>query len=408
MKSIHPLALGLLVFLLSCQPQSPTLVTIMDGEQIKVVQTTERVPLVIISQAGFNIMPDDRVFLNGILIPLDQPAPQSFDQTQDKPASVTLQLRHAVTLTLVTPDRQQSIQTAARSVGEALYSMGLLISAGDLIDPPADTPITEPLTITFTPARELTVSVDGKVLSIKSSAPTVGGALAEAGIPLLGLDYSSPSESEALPTDGQIQVVRVSELVTLALKPIPYTTETIESADLELGQQQVINPGVNGIALTRTRIRYENGQEVKRVTETESVVRPPQTQVVNTGTKLVSHTTSTDIGNLQYWYSIPMYATSYSPCRSGISGCSYGTASGLRAQYGVVAMSKDWYYALQGMEVYIPGYGRGVIGDLGGGFPDGRPWIDLGYNENNYQEWSEWVTVYFLGPPPVAIPYILQ
>jgi 3D (Asp-Asp-Asp) domain-containing protein len=147
---------------------------------------------------------------------------------------------------------------------------------------------------------------------------------------------------------------------------------------------------------------------VKRVTETESVVRPPQTQVVNTGTKLVSHTTSTDIGNLQYWYSIPMYATSYSPCRSGISGCSYGTASGLRAQYGVVAMSKDWYYALQGMEVYIPGYGRGVIGDLGGGFPDGRPWIDLGYNENNYQEWSEWVTVYFLGPPPVAIPYILQ
>jgi hypothetical protein len=199
MKSIHPLALGLLVFLLSCQPQSPSLVTIMDGEQIKVVQTTERVPLVIISQAGFNIMPDDRVFLNGILIPLDQPAPQSFDQTQDKPVSVTLQLRHAVTLTLVTPDRQQSIQTAARSVGEALYSMGLLISAGDLIDPPADTPITGPLTVTFTPARELTVNVDGKVLSIKSSAPTVGEALASAGIPLLGLDYSSPSESEAFP-----------------------------------------------------------------------------------------------------------------------------------------------------------------------------------------------------------------
>jgi len=396
MKSIHPLALGLLVFLLSCQPQSPSLVTIMDGGQIKVVQTTERVPLVIVTQAGFSIMPDDRVYLNGMLIPPDQPAPQT--------ASVTLQLRHAVTLTLVTPDGQQSIQSAARTVGEALYSIGLLISAADLIDPPANTPITGPLTIIFTPARELTVSVDGKVLPIKSSAPTVGGALAKAGIPLLVLDYSSPSENEALPADGQIQVVRVSESVTLALKSIPYTTETIESADLELGQQEVIKPGVNGIALTRTRIRYENGQEVKRVTETESVVQPPQIQVVNAGTKLVSH----DIGNMQYWYSIPMYATSYSPCRSGISGCSYGTASGLRAQYGVVAMSKDWYYALQGMEVYIPGYGRGVIGDMGGGFPDGRAWIDLGYNDNNYQEWSEWVTVYFLGPPPATIPYILQ
>jgi resuscitation-promoting factor RpfB len=396
MKSIRLLALSLLLFLLSCQPQSPTQVTIMDGEQIKVVQTAERVPLVIITQAGFSVMPDDRVFLNGVLIPLDQPAPQT--------ASTTLQLRHAVTLTIVTSNGQQSLQTAARTIGEALYSIGLLISASDLIDPPADTPITGPLTITFTPARELTVSVDGKVMPIKSSAPTVGQALAEAGIPLLGLDYSSPSESGALPADGQIHVVRVSESVTFALKPIPYTTETVQSADLELGQQEVISPGVNGIALTRTRIRYEDGQEVKRVKETESMVQPPQTQVVNAGTKLVSH----DIGNLQYWYSIPMYATSYSPCRSGISGCSYATASGLRAQYGVVAMSKDWYYALQGMEVYIPGYGRGVIGDIGGGFPDGRAWIDLGYNDNDYQEWSNWVTVYFLGPPPAAIPSILQ
>jgi len=394
MKSIRLLALGLLLFLLSCQPQSPAQIKIIDGEQITVIQTAERVPLVIVTQAGFNITPDDRVYLNGILIPLDQPIPIT--------DSVTLQLRHAVTLTLFTPNGQQDIQSAARTVGEALYSTGLLISASDLIDPPANTPITKSLT--FTPARELTVSVDGKVMSIKSSAPTVGQALASAGIPLIGLDYSSPPENEALPLDGQIQVIRVSESVTLALKPIPYKTETIQSADLELGQQQIITPGINGAALTRTRVRYENEQEVKRVTESENVVKPPQTQVVNAGTKLVSH----DIGNLQYWHSIQMYATSYSPCRSGISGCSYSTASGMRAQYGVVAMSKDWYYALQGVEVYIPGYGRGVIGDLGGGFPDGRAWIDLGYNDNNYQEWSEWVTVYFLGPPPATIPSILQ
>jgi uncharacterized protein YabE (DUF348 family) len=400
MKSIHLLALSLLLFLPSCQPQSPAQVTIIDGEQINVVQTTERVPLVIITQAGFNIMPDDRVYLNGMLVPLDQTAPIA--------ASVTLQLRHALSLNLITPNGQQSIQTAARTVGEALYSIGLLISSADLIDPPADTPITEPLTIAFTPARELTISVDGKTMQIKSSTPTVGQALARAGIPLLGLDYSLPSENEALPTDGRIQVIRVIESVTFAIKPIPYTTEQIQSTDLEIRQEQVLTPGVNGIALTRTRIRYENGREVKRVTETESVVRPPQTQVEKIGTKLVSRPMSTDIGNLQYWYSLSMYATSYSPCRSGISGCSYGTASGLPAQYGVVAMRKEWFYALKGMEVYIPGYGRGVIGDMGAGFPDGRLWIDLCYDENNFIAWSEWVTVYFLGPPPATIPYILQ
>ncbi len=407
MKSIHWPALGFLLFLLSCQPQPPSQITIIDGEQIKVVQTTERVPLVIITQAGFSIMPDDRVFLNGILIPLDQPAPQT--------ASITLQLRHAVTLTLVTPNGQQSIQTAARTVGEVLYSTGLLISSGDLIDPPANTPITKPLTITFTPARELTVSVDGKGLSIKSSAATVGQALAEAGIPLLGLDYSSPSEGEALPADGQIRVVRVSESVTLALKPIPYTTEKVQSADLEFGQQQVINPGVNGIALTRTRIRYEDGQEVTRVKETESVVQPPQTQVVNTGTKLVSHTTSTDIGNLQYWYSTQMYATVYSPCQSDSGGCSYGTASGLRAGKGVVAVDPSLYSYLQGQQIYVPGYGFAVIGDIGGGYIVEKNigvsryrWIDLGFDDKNLVDMTGWVTVYFLGPAPATIPPILQ
>ena len=407
MKSIHWLALGSLLFLFSCQPQPPSQITIIDGERIKVVQTTERVPLVIITQAGFSIMPDDRVFLNGMLIPLDQPAPQT--------ASITLQLRHAITLSLVTPNGQKSIQTAARTVGEALYSTGLLISSGDLIDPPASTPITKPLTVTFTPAHELTVSVDGKVLPIKSSAATVGQALAEAGIPLLGLDYSSPSESEALPADGQIRVVRVSESVTLAFKPIPYTTETVQSADLELGQQKVINPGVNGIALTRTRIRYEDGQEVKRVKETESVVQPPQTQVVNTGTKLVSHTTSTDIGNLQYWYSTQMYATVYSPCQSDSGGCSYSTASGLRAGKGVVAVDPSLYSYLQGQRIYVPGYGFAVIGDIGGGYIVEKNigvsryrWIDLGFDDKNLVDMTGWVTVYFLGPPPATIPTILQ
>ena len=407
MKSIHWLALGSLLFLFSCQPQPPSQITIIDGERIKVVQTTERVPLVIITQAGFSIMPDDRVFLNGMLIPLDQPAPQT--------TSITLQLRHAITLSLVTPNGQKSIQTAARTVGEALYSTGLLISSGDLIAPPASTPITKPLTVTFTPAHELTVSVDGKVLPIKSSAATVGQALAEAGIPLLGLDYSSPSESEALPADGQIRVVRVSESVTLAFKPIPYTTETVQSADLELGQQKVINPGVNGIALTRTRIRYEDGQEVKRVKETESVVQPPQTQVVNTGTKLVSHTTSTDIGNLQYWYSTQMYATVYSPCQSDSGGCSYSTASRLRAGKGVVAVDPSLYSYLQGQRIYVPGYGFAVIGDIGGGYIVEKNigvsryrWIDLGFDDKNLVDMTGWVTVYFLGPLPATIPPILQ
>jgi len=396
MKFYRWLALTLVFILFACQPQqTQDTVTIIDGGNTQTLQTHERVPLLILTQAGLAPGPNDRVLVNGFLTPLDQ-------AVTDHP--ITLQIRRAVALTLVTPQGQQIIESAAFTVGEAFREAGIQLYASDFLEPPANTLITSSLTIHYIPSRELSINVNGQTIAVRSSAGTVGEVLAEAGIPLIGQDYSSPSENEALPPDGQIRIVRVNESITLAMKSIPYSTETVNSPDIELGQQEITQPGMNGLAITRTRIRYEDGKEVSRETESETIARQPQTRVVKAGTKLVSH----KLGDMQYWYTIQMYATSYSPCRTGESGCSHATASGLPAQKGVVAMSTDWYYALQGMQIYVEGYGVGVIGDMGGSFPDGRAWIDLGYNDNNFEIWNKWVTVYFLGPPPAALPYILE
>jgi 3D (Asp-Asp-Asp) domain-containing protein len=56
--------------------------------------------------------------------------------------------------------------------------------------------------------------------------------------------------------------------------------------------------------------------------------------------------------------------------------------------------------------VYVPGYGRGIIADTGGGIP-GRYWIDLGYDDENYESWHFWTTLYFLTPVPGYIPVVL-
>ena len=55
--------------------------------------------------------------------------------------------------------------------------------------------------------------------------------------------------------------------------------------------------------------------------------------------------------------------------------------------------------------MYIPGYGKAVAADIGGGVI-GR-WIDLGYSDNDYVPWHSWVTVYFLWPPPDVIVWIV-
>lgn len=71
---------------------------------------------------------------------------------------------------------------------------------------------------------------------------------------------------------------------------------------------------------------------------------------------------------------------------------------------GVVAVIPSLFNQLAGSKVYIPGYGIGTIGDVGGGFPDGRLWIDLGFSDDDYQSWSGYHTVYFLAPAPANIP----
>jgi resuscitation-promoting factor RpfB len=405
MRRIFWLALFSLFFA-ACQPQSPSTVTILDDGQIHRLTTNERIPANLLAEAGISLTPKDQVLVNGLPFPLQQALPAGLD---------VLQVRRATTVKLVTPGGEQELATTSQTVGGVLTEAGIQLYAADFIDPPTNTPLDKGMTVTYRPSQELKVTTSAGALTIRASAGTVGEALAEAGIPLEGLDYSLPAESEALPADGQVRVVQVSESVQLIQKSIPFETETVSSPEVELGQQEILQPGQEGLAIERTRIRYEDGQEVSRTIEEQSVVRQPQTRIVQTGTQVVINTTTLGGVTLEYWRAFEMYATIYSPCNSGTGGCSYGTASGMRAGKGVVAVDPSMYGYLQGQRVYIPGYGYGVIGDTGGGYiienqigVSRYRWIDLGFNDNNIVDMSGWLTVYFLAPAPASIPPVMQ
>ena len=406
MNLLRWLSLSLILFLSACQLNNQASITILDGNNILTVESSERVPLILLTQNGVVPQLKDRVLLNGLPVPIDLPLPET--------KFIQLQLRRAVALTINTPQGQQVIQTSALTVGQALNEAGYSLNVNDKINPPAETMITDSLSVTYTPARDLIIYSGDDLINIRSAAGTVGQALAEAGLPLIGLDTSSPLENEALPADGQIRVVRVHESISIALEPIAFDVEEIDSPEIPLGQEETIQPGVNGVAMVRTRIRYEDGKEVSRETEDEKVLREPQDRIVARGSQIVLAPVG---GNApyEYWYATEMYATWYSPCNSGTGGCSYGTASGARAGYGIVAVDYSIYSYLAGMKVYVPGYGLATIGDTGGGpiieTALGVPrtkWIDLGYNDDNLGKLSGWVTVYFLAPAPAEIPYFLK
>jgi uncharacterized protein YabE (DUF348 family) len=291
-----------------------------------------------------------------------------------------------VTVTLNTPEGREEIQSSAFTVAELLAEASIWLRAYEEVNPPLNSQIEDGMTITISSPRELTISVDGGILQTQSSARTVGEALAEAGIPPLGFDRSLPSEKEALPPDGQIKVVRVSESVLLAQKPIPFEVELVAAADVPLDQTQILSPGENGLAVERIRIRHEDGEEVSRIAEDETMVRPPKTRTLGYGTKVEINTATVNGVQIEYWRAAQMYATSYSPCRLGVPTCGSTTASGKQLEKGVVALPTNLYLNMKGQPLFVPGYGFATVEDACGGCV-GQPWIDLGYSDNNYEPW---------------------
>jgi 3D (Asp-Asp-Asp) domain-containing protein len=160
-----------------------------------------------------------------------------------------------------------------------------------------------------------------------------------------------------------------------------------------------VEPGAYGLTARRVRTRYEDGVEVSRQVEAEYVAQEPRPRILGYGTKIVPLTLEVPGGELTYWRTLNMYAVSYNPTSAGGTI----TRSGLPLAKGVVAVDPN--YIPLGTQLYVPGYGQAIAADTGGGIV-GRM-IDLGYSDHDYVSWHEWVTVYFLWPPPATVAYVI-
>ncbi len=375
-------------------------ITIEAAGQSRLIETAERIPANILAAAGVLLLPGDSVWADGLQL-TDTGAP-----LQRLPER--LRVRPAARVAINIDGATRWLRTAASTWGEALVEAGVDLRQGDRIVPGADAPIAPGAAGQVLRSVPLTIQVDGKALAARAAGPTVGEALYQSGVPLAGLDYSVPAAGERIPADGQIRVVRVVEQILVEEKPLPFETKTVLVPDIEIDQQKVVDPGAYGLQASRLRIRLEDGVEKSRQVDGEWVALEPRTRTIGYGTKIVVRTLNTPDGPIQYWRALNVYATSYSPCRSASPDgrCMSGTSSGRPVQKGMIAARYWWYIRLGNEPAYVPGYGFGSIGDVGGGIP-GLRWIDLGYSDSDWQEWGSYVTLYFLTPVPADTVPIL-
>ncbi len=373
-------------------------VTIWDRSRQFQTDSPERRPANLLAMVGLALYPGDQILLDG--------EPVSPGQLLPRASAYRLLVRRAVRIDLQAGAMSQILYTTAPTFGQALTEVGLELRVSDQISPPLDTPLKEDLIAEILPSINLTIQDQDRRILARSAAPTVGQALAEAGLALVGLDYSQPAADQPLPKDGQIRVVRVVEQVAIEQEPLAFETELQPAPEVELDSQTILQPGEYGLLARRVRTRIENGQQVSQKVESEWVARQPKNRIVGYGTKVVIRTLNTPDGPIQYWRMVTMYATSYSPCRIFKDRCDSYTASGATLKKGIAAMTGQWYYYTGGDQVYVPDYGIATVADTGGGIA-GRYWIDLGYSEEDYVSWHQYVSVYFLAPVPSQIMWVL-
>jgi len=299
------------------------------------------------------------------------------------------------------------MRSAAATLGQALWEEGIVLRTSDRLSPPAETPVDGPIAALLERSRAVTIEAEGREFQAWVAAGTVGEALVETGLVPVGLDYAVPGLEEPISEDGRIRLIRVTEQVTIEQRPLPFETTYQLLPDLEIDNQRLMEAGAYGVVANRVRIRLEDGQEVSRTVEGEWVAVEPRPEVVGYGTQIVIRTVSTPDGPLEYWRAVTMYATSYSASRAGtpVDAPWYGiTASGRPLTKGLVAIDRSLIPF--GTRMYVIGYGYAEAADTGSGVR-GR-WIDLGYDEDNFVNWHQYVTVYFLTPvpPPGSIVWI--
>lgn len=374
----------------------------------------------LLAAADITVSLQDEVLLDGqfvtpetLLPPVTRPEPRPGLPVGRKwagpaPVPVHLAIHRAVPITVDDGSVPYTLFTTASTVGDALLRESVTLYLGDRVQPSLGSRVNPGMRVAIQRSKPIIVAADGRTIQTRTRGETVGSALMDLGILVAGMDLVAPALHETLVDHTQIKIIRVSEVTLVESEAIPFESISVPDDTLEIDHQRLAQAGHNGEHRKRWKVRYEDGAEVTRALVDEWQAAAPVTRMLAYGRMLVPRTLDTPEGPVTYWRKIRMYANSYSPARSGTprSAPWYGrTRIGMALRKGLVAI--DPKVIPLRTPLYIPGYGTAIAADTGGGVRG--KWIDLGYEDHDYEPWHWWVDVYVLEPrsAPGKIMWVL-
>lgn len=357
-------------------------VDIYDGSEITRVSTFKSNPQAIVDQAGIVTTNDDVLNLDG------------FTAGQDS----VIVLYRAADITFTDLQGNTTNEKFAGTVADFLSAKGVVLSEDVLVNLPEKTVLQNSMNVKLQTAYNVSLTADGATTELKTGDGTVSDAVAKAGVTLGENDEVSPSLETELYDGIQITVYRVEYVERTAQEAIKYTTQTVKSDELYLGNSKVTQKGVNGSKTVVYSDKIVDGQRASSSVVSETVTKEAVPQIKTVGTKEKPAVTvaalkngGTPISELTPPSSLTLengVPTSYKRVVTGKAAAysaSAGakTASGRTVKPGYIAVDPNQFP--YGTELYIVStdgivYGYCIAADTGGFVKKGKFMVDLFMN----------------------------
>jgi len=274
----------------------------------------------------------------------------------------------AVEVSLTIDGETTSNWTLSETVGEFLKEEGIQLRAEDKVSESMDEAIEEDMNITIEKAFPIALKVGNEKREIWSTSTTVADFLKSEKVSLNKLDKVSPALSNRLTQESAVTVTRVEKVTDVVEEPISYETIKRTDPSLEKGKEKIITEGQEGLISKTYELTRENGKTISKELVSEKTVQEKVDQVVAIGTKEKKATVtkvsspSTSSSSAEEYH---VTATAYT---SGCNGCTGKTATGinLRANPNAKVIAVDPSFIPLGTKVYVEGYGYATAADTGG------------------------------------------
>jgi resuscitation-promoting factor RpfB len=193
---------------------------------------------------------------------------------------------YARQVTVTVDGKPRTYWTTATNVAQALAALKLDLPGAQL-STSRSTPIgREGFAFNLATLRTLTVDDGGKPRSVKSTAPTIGAALAAAKITVDADDRLSTSPTTRLTNGAKITITRVEVKKVTKTKPVDHATRYSDTDDLDRGDTKVKARGKDGVRTIVYTEVWHNGKLKSRKQTSSKITTKPRAEVVLRGTRV--------------------------------------------------------------------------------------------------------------------------